>query len=54
MAAIAGSIGVTRRRTWSSASVRMEIWATVLGAEVAMLTIALLCYDWSILLSPLP
>ncbi len=54
MAAIAGSIGVSRRRSWSSASIRMEIWATLLGTEVAMLTIALLCYDWSILFSPLP
>lgn len=39
-------------RTW--ASLRMEIWATILGAEVAVATIAILCYDWRLLLSPLP
>lgn len=32
----------------------MEIWATILGSEVATVTIALFGYDWSILHSPLP
>lgn len=39
---------------WPSPAVRMEIWATVLGSEVATATIALFSYDWSILQSPLP
>jgi hypothetical protein len=32
----------------------MEIWATILGSEVATVTIALFSYDWSMLQSPLP
>lgn len=46
--------GTPRRSLWLSPAVRMEIWATILGSEVATVTIALLAYDWSILHSPLP
>jgi hypothetical protein len=53
MAAVLAS-SASKRRTWSSHSFRMEIWATILGAEVAVVTIALLCYDWRVLFSPLP
>lgn len=48
------SVEVARPSLWPSPAVRMEIWATILGGEVAMVTIALLCYDWSRLRSPLP
>lgn len=54
MAAPFPSDRAPKRHTWSSRSFRMEMWATVLGAEVAVVTIALLCYDWRILFSPLP
>lgn len=54
MAAVFASVPAQKRRAWSSASFRMEVWATVLGAEVAVVTIAVVCYDWRILFSPLP
>jgi hypothetical protein len=56
MAATATFTLVERARPWAwlSPAVRMEIWATILGAEVAAVTIALLGYDWSILRSSLP
>lgn len=54
MAAVVISIIAPERHTWSFASFRMEVWATMLGAEVAVVTIALLSYDWRILFSPLP
>lgn len=54
MSAAFASLGAPKRRTWSSASLRMEVWATLLGAEVAVVTIALVAYDWRLLFSPLP
>lgn len=48
------SFATARRPAWLSPAVRMEIWATILGSELATVTIALLGYDWSILHSPLP
>jgi len=54
MSATAVFIVEPKQPAWTSASFRMEIWATVLGSEVATVTIALLCYDWSLLRSPLP
>jgi len=54
MAAPAISIARARPPVWLSPSARMEIWATILGSEVATVTVTLLSYDWSILQSPLP